>query len=136
MRVFVSSTCYDLIDLRAELHEDLQDLGIDSLFSDIKESDFHTPGDAIGNSIETCLANLRSSDVVVVVLSQRYGPSLGERYNNVSATHLEYREAQKHKKRILFYVRDRLVADLTTWKKNGRSKDYKPTWPGSPEDAI
>lgn len=52
MKVFVSSTCYDLIDLRADLYEDFRDLGIDAVFSDIKESDFETTGDSAVGSIE------------------------------------------------------------------------------------
>jgi hypothetical protein len=135
MKVFVSSTCYDLLDLRAELHEDLRDLGVETLFSDLKESDFETKGDPIINSIETCLENLRGSDVVVVILSQRYGPMLKRGYGDVSATHLEYREAKKNGKRVLFYIRDRLVADWTAWKNNGRSADYKSTW-AEDKDAI
>src|SRR5262245_34129829 len=107
MKVFVSSTCYDLIDLRAELLEDLRDLGVEPYLSDLKESDFETPGDHVGNSIETCLVNLRACDVVVFVLSQRYGPFLKRGYGDLSATHVEYREARNHKKRILFYIRDR-----------------------------
>jgi hypothetical protein len=43
MKVFVSSTCYDLVDLRAELHDDLRDLGVEALFSELKESGFQLP---------------------------------------------------------------------------------------------
>jgi hypothetical protein len=44
MKVFISSTCYDLLDLRHELHADLRDLGIDAVLSDIEESAFKTSG--------------------------------------------------------------------------------------------
>ncbi len=70
------------------------------------------------------------------MLSQRYGGSLGPRYGAVSATHLEYREARKCKKRTHFYIRDRLIADWTAWKKNGRRIDYVPTWAAKGEDAA
>jgi hypothetical protein len=53
MKVFASSTCYDLVDLRKELYEDLRDLGVDASFSDIKESDFQATSDPHTNSIET-----------------------------------------------------------------------------------
>jgi hypothetical protein len=77
MKIFVSSPCYDLIDLRAELHEDLNDLGVEAIFSDIKESGFEVVADPATNSIETCLVNVRNSDRVAIILSQRYGPLLG-----------------------------------------------------------
>jgi hypothetical protein len=114
------------LDLRAELREDQRDLGIEALFSDIKDSDFETTGDAKVNSIETCLANVRKSDIFVVILSQRYGPPLLD-YHGLSATHLEYRAAVEMEIPIHFYVRDRLIADWSIWKKNGRS-DIKCAW--------
>jgi hypothetical protein len=41
MKVFVSSTCHDLLDMRAELYEELRALGLQCLFSDFKESEFN-----------------------------------------------------------------------------------------------
>jgi hypothetical protein len=128
MKVFISSTCYDLLDLRAELHEGLRDLGVEALFSDLKESDFVVSSAPDVNSIETCLANLRESDVVVVVLSQRYGPKLGGPFGEISATHCEYNEARRLNKPLYFYVRDRLDADCTTWRRNGGSADFTGAW--------
>ena len=40
MRVFVSSTCYDLLDLRAEVEAHLQEMGLTPLLSDRPSSDF------------------------------------------------------------------------------------------------
>jgi hypothetical protein len=77
------------------------------------------------NSIETCLVNVRDSHAVIVVLSQRYGPSLkGVGYEDISATHLEYREAREHSK-VLMYVRDRLEAEFAMWRRAPRDP-----WPG------
>jgi hypothetical protein len=117
MRVFVSSTCYDLIDLRAELEKFFQQAGVIPLMSDSITSEFQTSPDR--NSIETCLVNVRNCDAFLVILSRRYGRSLKEAgYDDVSATHLEYREAVKYNKRILMFVRDRLEADYATHKRN------------------
>ena len=124
--VFVSSTCYDLIDLRAELELELRDLELTPLMSDSHTSDFNVLPNA--NSIESCLVNIRRCDIVLFVLSQRYGPSLKHAgYEDVSATHLEYREARKAGRSIYFYVRDRLEADFNIWKRNKRT-DIKLSW--------
>jgi hypothetical protein len=128
MKVFVSSTCHDLVDLRAELYEDLRELGVESLFSDLKESDFVVSTEPGVNSIEACLVNLRQSDVVIVILSQRYGPKLGDAFGNFSATHCEYIEARRAEKPIHFYVRDRLDADFFTWRRNGNRSDFIGAW--------
>lgn len=115
-KIFISSTCYDLIDLRAELKAYLKNAGLVPVMSDQLDSDFITFHDQ--NSIETCLINLRDSDMVIIVLSQRYGPSLEKAgFEAVSATHLEYQEAVKAGKRIMMFVRDRLEADMATYQK-------------------
>jgi hypothetical protein len=115
MKVFLSSTCYDLLDVRAEVVSYLSENGIRVMASDDKLSDFHVTTDQ--NSIETCLANVRSCDHFVIILDQRYGPILSDFGHNVSATHLEYQEALKEGKQVHLFARDRLVADYSIWKK-------------------
>jgi hypothetical protein len=115
-KVFISSTCYDLIDLRFELKEFLDEIGLTPILSDHTNSEFTSQHDS--NSIEACLINLRDCDTVIFILCQRYGPSL-EKYGfgNFSATHLEYLTAKQAGKKILFFVRDRFLADYSTYKK-------------------
>lgn len=115
-RIFVSSTCYDLIDLRAELFKFLEDIGLTPIMSDHNNSDFKIVQNS--HSIETCLVNLESCDSVIFILSKRYGPKLGKLgFEDISATHLEYRKAINDKKRILFFVRDKLDADFNVYRK-------------------
>src|SRR5258708_13359918 len=91
MHVFISSTCHDLIDLRAELESFFQKAGIVPVLSDSLTSEFLVMQDR--NSIETCLANIRQCDSFLVILSNRYGPSLLKAgYNDISPTPLDYRE--------------------------------------------
>jgi hypothetical protein len=133
MHVFISSTCYDLLDLRAELESFFREAGVAVRMSDRPSSEFEVLPDR--NSIETCLANVRDCDWFLVVLSQRYGPSVASAgYEEVSATHLEYREAVKAKKPIRMYVRDRLEADYSFWKKNSRQKGLYFAWCKEPHD--
>ncbi|WP_333877567.1 DUF4062 domain-containing protein [Methylobacter sp.] len=127
MRVFISSTVYDLIDIRAELAEQLRAIGITPVLSDDKLSDFRVQHDV--NSIETCLVNVESCDEFLLILDQRYGPTLEKcGYDKVSATHLEYRRAIEKKIPIRVYVRDRLEADFAIWKRNGRTNSVKLSW--------
>lgn len=127
MRVFVSSTVYDLVDIRSELEELLCEMDITPVMSEQNLSGFTTVPDA--NSIETCLLNVESCDAVIVVLDQRYGPTLGKcGFDDISATHLEYRHAKKNRKPIYFYVRDRLEADFNIHKKNRKNDGLKYSW--------
>jgi len=131
--IFVSSTCYDLMDLRSELESFLKDLGFAPVLSDRPSSDFEAPGDR--DSIETCLVNVRRCPVFICVLSQRYGPRLGKvGFDDISATHLEYREARKVDARIYFYVRDRLDADYEIWRANPMATDLRFRWVKDPRD--
>jgi len=81
------------------------------------------------NSIETCLANVRSCDAFLIILSNRYGSRLDKAgFGDISATHLEYLEAIKCKIPIYMFVRDRLEADYSTWKKNVQKPDLELLW--------
>lgn len=125
-RVFVSSTCHDLIDLRAEVRAHLQDLGFEAVLSDVPET--FDVSDAT-DSVSTCLANVDGSDIFVCILSRRYGPRLGRfGFDDVSATHLEYRRACKKGMVPFFYVRDRLLAGIEAWKAAGRNFAKEHPW--------
>jgi hypothetical protein len=127
MRVFVSSTCYDLIDVRAHVGALLRSLDAVPVMSDDQLSDFHVKHSA--SSIESCLVNVDSSDEVIVILDQRYGPRLGKYgFEDVSATHLEYKRAITKKLPVHVYVRDRLEADYRVWSKNGKRTDLDLPW--------
>ncbi len=126
-KIFVSSTVYDLIDIRSEVETLLREMGFAPVLSDSLTSDFKVAPDK--NSIESCLANVRSSDYLIVILSKRYGPSLSKiGYGDYSATHLEYNEARSARIPVLFYVRDRLESDYRIWKKNGKKHEVELSW--------
>lgn len=127
MRVFISSTCYDLLDLRGEIHELLQLHHFIPVMSDEEDSGFRV--DRSTDSINTCLANVKDCDVFIIILSQRYGRSLaGAGFEDVSATHLEYKHAVAEKKPIFMYVRDKLEGELAIHRKNkGATLTWVPT---------
>ena len=120
-RVFVSSTCYDLLDLRAEVEAHLRSLDLLPVLSDRATSEFEVSGRK--NSIEECLEQVSASDVFVLILDRRYGPSLARSgYADKSATHLEYERARDLDKPILVFVRNQTVGELNTLLKRRKSK--------------
>jgi hypothetical protein len=124
--VFVISTCYDLIDIRAEVSQLITEMGLVPRLSELGESAFDVSFNPDENSIEMCLRNVKQSDLFVCILSRRYGPTIGsdviDRFYDgielfseeeaLSATHLEYRLAVKLRKPIYFFVRDRTLNEL------------------------
>lgn len=130
-RIFVSSTCYDLLDLRSEVEAHLKDLGLTPIMSDRASSDFVV--DPRVDSIETCLVNVRDADEFICIVCHRYGGPLGASgFEDLSATHLEYREAKKAGKPIRFYVRDKTEADFGTWKRMKGDAALKLAWVKDP----
>ena len=118
-KVFISSTVYDLLDIRAEVEQLLRDMRLVPVLSGSATSGFQPLADQ--NSIETCLANLRQCDAMIIILCQRYGPSLAPAgFPDLSATHLEYREAKNLGKPIHMYVRDRLEGDYGIVRRIGK----------------
>lgn len=129
MKVFLSSTCYDLIDVRTELYEHMRTLGIEPVLSDKNLSSFQVEPDK--NSIDLCLVNVGDCSELILVLDQRYGPRLGKcGFEDVSATHLEYRHAMEKGIPVHVFVRDRLVADYNVWSKNSKNDSVKFSWVG------
>ncbi|MCE9631528.1 MAG: DUF4062 domain-containing protein [Planctomycetia bacterium] len=131
MKVFVSSTVYDLVDARAEVEALLTEMHLTPVLSDSSSAYFQITPDR--NSVECCLVNLRQCDAVILMLSQRYGPALPFWEDpTLSATHAEYREARKCGKPIYVYVRDRLEGEFAIYKRN---QDASLEWRWSGKDG-
>lgn len=116
LTVFISSTCYDLKDCRAELGRHLESLGTIVLLSDDPMRFDVTP---TADSIQSCLANVRSSDVVICLLDQRYGGALpDETYGKKSATHVEIDFAKEIGRPIYFFIRKEAFSEWSLLKKD------------------
>lgn len=118
VHVFVSSTCYELRDLRAGLCKWLTDLGMVAVMSD--EGGF--PHDDIQPYV-TCLDQLEECLLVIGVIDRKYGtkfPDWGKHseYNGLSPTHAELRHAIKLRKKILLYVHKDTLNFYEWWRKN------------------
>ena len=135
MKIFISSTVYELIDLRAEVYSYLKELGAEPVLSDIVESDFEI--DYQKSSIETCLENVRKTEYFILILDKRYGHTLEKYgYNAISPTHLEYKEAISTKKKMIVFFRDRTYSDYSIFKKGGSRKPFSGLWIEEKENGI
>lgn len=83
--VFISSTCYDLMDVRAELADILSSKGF---IPKISDDPFQFDISPTEDSIQSCIRNVDEADVVICILDKRYGPVLPPD-NKYSATHTE-----------------------------------------------
>lgn len=113
-RVFLSSTIFDLLDARSELEDTIRAMGLQPVLSECATSEFDVLPDR--NSIETCLANVRSSGHLILLIDRRYGPSLkASGFPDVSATHLEYLTAKEAGIPLFIFARDRFLGDKAVY---------------------
>lgn len=115
--VFVRSTCYDLAQLRHDLHSFFESLGMVPILSEF--SSF--PVDPNLNAIENCLAGVKEkADIFVLIVGGRYG---SETENGKSVTNLEYLEAKAKGIPRYVFVHKPIMTAHSDWQKN-RSGDF------------
>jgi hypothetical protein len=118
--VFVSSTCYDLNQVRADMRRFLQSMGFDPILSE-------TPAFPVSpqvGPIENCLKAVKErSDVFVLIVGARYG---SQNESGKSVTNLEYLEAKAKGIPVYVFVLRQILNVLPIWKRNPEA-DYSGT---------
>ncbi len=126
--VFVSSTCYELRDLRSAIKSWLTGLGLTPMMSD--EAGF--PHVDSMPPYATCLRVVEDSPLVIGVIDRQYGRSFNDwgpykQYTGLAPTHAELRHALDLGKRVLIYVHNDLWNFYEVWHKNPAAfKDNAP----------
>lgn len=112
--VMISSTCYDLRQIRADLSDFLSNaLGYVPLLSELDSF----PVDPDVDTIENCRRRVeREADVLVLVIGGRYG-SVDSRTSK-SITNIEYLAARTKGIPVYAFVEKSVLAVLSVWKKN------------------
>jgi hypothetical protein len=118
--IFISSTDYNLIDLRAELARYLAELGYRPILS--SSDGFHDNSPDL-EPWESCLQVLQTAYVMVLVIDGKYGEPfewkefasfIGDR--RVSPTHAEYILAHKTKMRMLVFIRKEILTHYQSYR--------------------
>ena len=111
-RIFISSTCYDLNDIRSELTDFLQKYNFEVLNSQLKNFGV-TPGK---HSHTACLEQVENADFFIVIIGGRRGGTfIG---SEKSITNEEYSLAVKKGVPIMVFVNQRVNEILPLYKKN------------------
>lgn len=115
--VLVSSTCYDLAQVRQDLKSFFESMGMIPIMSEFSSFPVNPNLDAI----ENCLAGVKEkADIFVLVVGGRYG---SETENGKSVTNLEYLEAKVKGIPRYVFVQKPILTALSIWQKN-RSGDF------------
>ncbi len=110
--VFVSSTCFDLAQVRKDLKLFIESIGMLPILSESSSFPVNPNLGAIGN----CLACVKEqADIFVLVVGARYG---SETENGKSVTNLEYLEANVKGIPRYVFVQKPILTTLPIWQKN------------------
>ncbi|SRR6266446_2064072 len=110
--VFVSSTCYDLQQVRADLRQFVESLGFEPMMSEYNSF----PVDPNAAAIENCLTVVdQRADVFVLIVGGRYG-STNE--HGKSVTNMEYLRARAKGIPVYAFVKQSILHVLPVWKNN------------------
>ena len=116
--VFISSTMYDLGELRAQLRQLVEGLGWRAVMSEIDSF----PIDPDQTTVENSRRNVRqNADIYVMVVGARYGSIDVE--TDKSITNLEFVEARARGVPTYVFVNGDVLAQLQVWKANPEA-DY------------
>ena len=110
--VFVSSTCFDLGQIRIDLGDFIKSLGLEPILSEHATFPVDPNYDAIRNCLETVKTR---ADIFVLIVGARYGQTP---QNGKSVTNLEYLEARAKGIPIYVFVSKAVTTMLPLWKKN------------------
>lgn len=122
MKIFLSSTCYDLADLRAEIEKFWTDKGHDLLLSERTKF----PIKAGKHRHDVCIENVQLCDLMMVVLDSRYGTPY-YKDNTISITWAEFRKALEAGKDIVAFIRKDIFNERQTCRHNQkRGNPFNP----------
>ena len=111
--VFLSSTLYDLNELRKQLRQFLEELGWGAVMSE--HNSF--PIDANQTTVENSRRNVQeNADVFVMIVGARYGSVHAK--SDKSVTNLEFIEARARGVPLYVFVRKDVLAQQRVWKAN------------------
>lgn len=118
--MFVSSTCYDLNQVRADMKRFFEGMGLDPILSE-------SPAFPISpqtSPVDNCLQAVKErTDIFILIIGNHYGL---QNESGKSITNLEYLEARAKGLPIYVFVLKKIINGLPFWKKNPKA-DYEGT---------
>ncbi len=112
VNVFVSSTCYDLSQVRNDIKQCIIDLGHNPILSEL--NDF--PVNPNLNNSENCINAVKSeADIFVLIIGDKYGSILD---SGKSITNTEFLTAVEKGIPIYTFTKKEMLSILPVWEKN------------------
>lgn len=122
LRVFVSSTYYDLHHVRNDLYTFIKDMGYEPILHD-KGGVSYTQETSLE---ESCYNELSTCDIVICIIGNKYGSESSS--GNYSITMKELQKAIQLKKKVYTYIVKDVYIENQTYEKNVNSGNFSPAF--------
>lgn len=117
LNVFVSSTCFDLSQIRTDLRESISSLGHTPILSEYPEF----PINPSNNTVENCIEAINNhADLLILIIGNRYGYKLE---SGKSITNMEFITAKNKGIPIYVFISKQIINLLPIYLKN-KTSDY------------
>ncbi|GET23153.1 DUF4062 domain-containing protein [Prolixibacter denitrificans] len=114
-RVFISSTFYDLRQVRADLDMFIEGLG----YEPVRNEEGDIPYGKEEALEEYCYKEIKGVDILISIVGGRFGSE--SRRNNSSISQLELKTAQKESKQIYVFIEKNVLSEYETYLLNKES---------------
>lgn len=112
INIFVSSTCYDLSQVRADLSDFIKNSGHNPILSEFE----NFPISPELNTVENCIKIVKeNADILILIVGSRYGSILE---NGKSITNQEFLTARQKGIPIFCFIEKKALTALSFWEKN------------------
>ena len=112
IKVFLSSTCYDLKQIRSDMFDFLSNMGFIPILSEY--SNFPVNPDK--NTVENCIENVKNNtDIFILIIGNKYGSQI---VGGTSITNTEYSYARKLGIPTYVFIDKQIISILPVWEKN------------------
>lgn len=118
-RIFISSTFYDLQQIRANIDQFIVDMGYES----VRNEDGDIPYGNDERLEEYCYKEIRNVDILVNIIGGRYGSSSSK--TDYSITQQELRTALEENKQVYIFIQKDVFYEYRTYQLNKDIKDIK-----------
>lgn len=112
LNIFVSSTCYDLSQIRVDLSEYIKNSGHNSILSEFE----NFPISPNLSTVENCIKNVKeNADILILIVGNRYGNIIE---NGKSITNAEFLTAKQKGIPVFCFIDKKTLGALNFWKDN------------------
>lgn len=112
-KVFVSSTCYDLLQIRSDLKHFIESFGYEAILSE-----YHNVAYNVKPRLEEdCYSEIKNCDIIIGILGGKFG-SEAKNKDGKSISMVEMENAIESNKQIYIFIDSNVYGEFYTYLKN------------------